>query len=437
MTALSGRLSLPEPREAEPALRWRAVRSGPFGVLDIGSTKVVALIGRVSGGETVSVLGLGWKRAQGVKAGAIVDLDAADKVIRSAVGEAENKAEHHLEHVTVTLACGSPESRLFNLQWPIGGRAVTPGDIHRLIEEGTRRAATEGRHIVHTLPLGFSLDETEGVIDPSGLCCETLGLKLHVIDVASSALRNLRQTLARADLALEAAVVAPLAAGLGVLTPDERELGATVVDMGGGITAIGIFIEGQIIHATQIPIGGQHVTNDIARLLSTSLDTAERLKTLYGNVEASPDDEREMLPVTVSGDDEPFAFERVPRRHLIEIIRPRLEETLELIKDRLDASGLTRDGASRVVLTGGACQLPGLRELAARILGRPVRLGRPMPLPGVPEENQGPGLAVAAGLLLWASGLDGGAGRLGREEFGRRRGGLIRRLVGALRERFA
>lgn len=434
MTDLSTRLSLPGSGAAEPPLRWRAPRSGAFGVLDIGSTKVVALIGRVNGGEVVNVAGLGWKRAQGVKAGAIVDLDAAERVIRSAVAEAENRAEYHLQEVTVTLACGSPESRLFNLQWPMGGREVGTQDIQRLIEEGTRRAVTEGRRIVHSLPLGFALDETEGVVDPRGLCCETLGLRLHVIDVAVSALRNLTQTLARADLSLEAAVAAPLAAGLGVLTPDERELGATVVDMGGGITAIGIFIEGQIIHATQIPIGGQHVTSDIARLLSTSLDTAERLKTLYGNVEASPDDEREMLPVTVSGE-EPFALERVPRRYLIDIIRPRLEETLELVKDRLDASGLTRDGASRVVLTGGACQLPGLRELAARILGRPVRLGRPMPLPGVPAESQGPGLAVAAGLLLWASGLDGTTARLGGGEFRQRRGGFFGRLAAALRER--
>jgi cell division protein FtsA len=434
MTALSSRFVLPE-AGGEPTLRWRAPRSGPFGVLDIGSTKVVCLIGQVAANGEIRVAGLGWKRAQGVKAGAIVDLDAAERMVRSAVAEAENRAEHRLQEVTVTLACGSPESRLFNLQWPIGGRAVSDHDIHRLIEEGARRAATEGRRIVHTLPLGFALDETEGVIDPRGLCCETLGLKLHVIDVALGALRNLTHTLGRADLSLEAGVAAPLAAGLGVLTPDERELGATVVDMGGGITAIGIFIEGQIIHAAQIPVGGQHVTGDIARLLSTSLDTAERLKTLYGNVEASPDDEREMLPVALAGED-PYAFEKIPRRHLIEIIRPRVEETLELVKDRLDASGLTRDGASRVVLTGGACQLPGLRELAARILGRPVRLGRPLPLAGVPEDRQGPGLAVAAGLLFWASGLDGGAGRPGGGEFRRPRGGLLRRLAGALRERF-
>ena len=158
-----------------------------------------------------------------------------------------------------------------------------------------------------------------------------------------------------------------MAAGLATLVADERELGATVIDMGGGTTGMAVFAEGQLLHTAQLPVGGVHVTNDLARMLSTPVAHAERLKTLYGNAQSCPDDEREMLPVPLVGEEE-HQIAKVPRSMVVNIIRPRLEETFEMVKERLDSSGLTRAAGTRVVLTGGACQLGGARELAGRIL---------------------------------------------------------------------
>lgn len=381
----------------------RLPRSGLFGVLDIGSTKIACLIGRPESDGQIRVVGFGWQRGRGVRGGGVTDLVEAERAIRAAVGQAEDMADTSLRSVTVNLSCGQPESRLFNVQWPVGGRTVSAGDVQRVVYEARARAYCEGRETIHALPLAFAVDETPDVQDPRGLFCETLTARLHIVDAATSALRNLGVCLARADLDIAELVSAPLASGLAVLVEDERTLGATVIDMGGGTTGMAVFGEGQILHTAMLPVGGLHVTNDLARLLSTPVAHAERLKTLYGSAHASPDDEREMLPVPLVGEED-RQIARVPRAMVVSIIRPRLEETFEMVKERLAATGLERVAGTRVVLTGGAAQLSGAREMAARILGRQVRLGRPHGLRGLPESASGPAFATAAGLLAWAAG---------------------------------
>jgi cell division protein FtsA len=383
--------------------RPRPVRSGPFGVLDIGSTKIACLIGRAESDGRLRALGFGWQKGRGIKSGGVVDLDEAEKAIRAAVGAAEDMADTRLKSVIVNLSCGQPESRLFNVQWPVDGRAVTADDVRRVVREARMRAVTEGRETIHSLPLNFSTDETAGVIDPRGLYCETLTAQLHVIDAGNTALRTLAACLSRCELEISALVSAPLASGLATLVGDERELGATVIDMGGGTTTMAVFAEGQLLHTAQLPIGGMHVTNDIARMLSTSVAHAERLKALYGNVQGSPDDDRELLPVPQVGEDE-HQIAKIPRSLLISVIRPRVEEIFELVKDRLETSGLGGAGGNRVVLTGGASQLGGVRELAAQMLERNVRLGKPNAMIGLPDSACAPNFATLAGLLGFAAG---------------------------------
>ncbi|MBW4091317.1 MAG: cell division protein FtsA [Proteobacteria bacterium] len=400
---MSQRLLPPPEAGADDPPRPRLGRSGPVGVLDIGSTKVVCLIGRQDADGRLRVLGFGWHRGKGVRGGGIVDLDQAERAIRAAVGQAEDMADTRLHRVTVNLTCGQPESRLLNVQWPVGGRAVEESDIRRVIAEGRARAEGDGRETIHAMPLTFSADETEGVADPRGLFCSTLTARLHIIDAATGALRSLGACVARCDLDIAEVVSAPMAAGLAVLMDDERELGATVIDMGGGTTGMAVFGEGQLLHTAQLPVGGGHVTNDVARLLSTPVAHAERLKALYGNAAGCTDDEREMLSVQLIGEED-HQHAKVPRSMLVSIIRPRIEETFELVKERLERSGLTRAAGNRVVLTGGACQLGGVRELAAHMLGKQVRLGRPSALRGLPDAAAGPAFATAAGLLAWAAG---------------------------------
>src|SRR3954470_8099594 len=355
------------PMQPDPPPRPRPLKAGPFGVLDVGSTKVSCLIGRVDGDGVIRVIGSGLQASRGVRAGGIVHLDAAEQAIRRALADAEEMASHRLRGVTVNLPCGQPESRLFNVQWPVGGRAVTEQDIRRVMQEGRHRAEVNGRETIHVLPLVFSVDETPGVADPRGLHCEQLSARLHVIDAGGTAIQNLMATLESCELDLLELVSAPMAAGLATLVEDERQLGATVIDMGGGTTGMAVFSEGQLLHTAYLPVGGGHVTNDIARVLSTPVSHAERLKTLYGNARASPDDEREMLPIPLVGEEE-HQIHCVPRSEVVRIVRPRLEETFEMVKDSLEKAGLAREAGNRVVLTGGASQLSGAREMAARIL---------------------------------------------------------------------
>jgi cell division protein FtsA len=412
--------------------RARPARLGVFGALDIGSTKITCMIGRSEPDGTRRILGFGWQKGRGIRNGAITDLDEAERAIRAAVGQAEDMADTRLRAVTVNLGCGQPESRLFNVQWPMGGREVNEDDIRQVVLEGRNRAESDGRDAIHTLPLSFSVDETMRVEDPRGLHCETLTARLHVIDAVSSALRNLHTCLVRCDLEIAELVSAPFASGLATLVEDERELGTTVIDMGGGSTSFAVFAEGQLLHTAQTLVGGIHVTNDIARLLSTPVAHAERLKTLYGSCQASPDDEREMLPVPLVGEEE-HQIARVPRSMVVSIIRPRLEEIFEIVKDRLENSGLSRMAGARVVLTGGACQLAGARELAAQILGKQVRLGRPVGLRGLPDAAAGPAFATGAGLLAWAAGE--GRSMQDIDLAMRRPSGPLKRFISFLKER--
>ncbi len=432
MNEMPRRIVPPTAEPMEPQARTRPRPSGAFGVLDIGTTKIVCIIGRMEADFSIRVLGFGWQKGRGVRAGGISDIEEAERAIRAAVGQAEDMAGTRLHAVTVNLSCGQPESRLFNVQLPVDGRAVTEHDIRRVLHEARARAVCDQREIIHALPLTFTADDMQGVTDPRGLHCETLTARLHVVDALSTALRTLGAAIARCDLDIAELVSAPMAAGLATLVEDERQLGATVLDMGGGTTGMAVFADGQLLHTSQLPVGGVHVTNDIARILSTPVAHAERLKTLYGSAQASPDDEREMLPVPLVGEEE-HQIAKVPRSMVVNIIRPRLEETFEMVKERLAGSGLGRIAGTRVVLTGGASQLSGAREMAARILGRTVRSGKPMALRDLPDSACGPAFATAVGLLAWTAGEGRSVVDLNPDL--ERPGGWVRRIVNFLRER--
>ena len=430
--SLTSDAPLPPPAQPEEPRRFRPRHSGPFGVLDIGTTKIVCVIGRVESDGSVRVLGFGWQKGRGVRGGGILDIEDAERAIRAAVGAAEEEAGTRLSKVTVNLSAGQPESRLFNVQWPVGGRAVTEHDIRRVLTEGRARAASENRSIIHALPLSFTADEALGVVDPRGLHCETLGARLHVVDAVTTALRTLDACLVRCDLEIADLVSAPLAAGMATLVEDERLLGATVLDMGGGTTGMAVFAEGSLQHTTQLPVGGVHVTNDLARGLSTPVASAERIKTLKGSALGSPEDDRDMVTVPLVGEEEHHVM-TVPRSMVVNIIKPRLEETFELVRDRLEASGMARAAGHRVVLTGGASQLSGAREMAQRVLGRQVRIGRPAPLRGLPDSAAGPAFATAVGLLAWCAGEGRTLHDIDLDQDRPR--GLFRRFVNFLRER--
>jgi cell division protein FtsA len=401
------RLSAPHESEpdsdAPPSRRARGkARAGLIAALDVGSTKIACMIGRIENDSSLRVLSAGLHRARGVRQGTIVDLEAAETAIRHAVAQAEELADTQLSGVVASLSCGQPASRQLNIQMQLGADAIQDADLRRVLMAGRERALATGRDVIHAVPMGYAVDGTQGISDPRGMYGQMFSARVHVVDAASSALRTFGACLARCDLEVEQMVASPYAAGLATLVDDERELGATVIDMGGGTTQIAIFAEGVLQHVDHVPVGGIHVTNDIARGLSTTVVHAERMKTLYGSVRASPSDDRDVLPVPMVGEDD-AQIARMPRSVLVGIIRPRLEETFELVRNRLEASGLKHVAGRRVVLTGGASGLIGVREMAAEMLEKQVRLGRPMAIRGQAESTSGPAFAACAGLLVWTA----------------------------------
>lgn len=434
MNEIPRRLLPQSPKASAPGdpPRGKPRQSGAFGVLDIGTSKITCAIGRSESDLSLRVIGFGWQKGRGVRAGAVIDIAEAERAIRAAVGQAEEEAGVRLRTVTVNLSCGQPRSQVLNLQAQIGGRAVVQADITRMLLDARNRMASEGRTLIHSLALDFAADDSEGLDDPRGLFCDTLSGRVHVIDAATTALRTLDACLARGDLEISELVAAPMASAQAVLDRDERQLGVTVLDMGGGTTGMAVYANGHLQYTAQLPLGGVHVTRDIANVLSTPPAHAERLKTMFGNAEGSPDDDREFLPVPQVGEEDE-QIHKVPRSMVVNIIKPRLEETFELVRQRLEQEGLGRAAGHRVVLTGGASQLSGMSDLAQRVLGRQVRIGRPVLPRGLPDAASGPAFATLIGLLDWAG---GNARPLHDIDFeAERPRGPFRRLVNFLRER--
>lgn len=386
-----------------------ARRSMTVSVLDVGSSKICCLIARLKPRDSealrkrthsVEVLGFASTRSRGIKSGVVVDLEEAEKAIRLAVDAAERMAEVTVGSLIVNLSCGRLRSETFSASVDIGG-AVAESDIQRLLSAGGVHAAIDGRVLLHSLPIGYSLDQNRGVHDPIGMLGETLGIDMHVVTADEAPLSNLELAINRCHLEIETVVATPYASGLAVLVDDEAELGVACIDMGGGTTTISVFHQGEFAHADAIAIGGQHVTLDIARGLSTNLADAERIKARHGSALMSPSDDKDILTIPPVGEDERDHPNTVPRSALTRIIRPRVEETLELTRDLLAKSGFAGQVGQRVVLTGGASQLTGLAEAARRILGRNVRVGRPLGVQGLPEAAKSPAFAAAVGLIIY------------------------------------
>jgi cell division protein FtsA len=229
----------------------------------------------------------------------------------------------------------------------------------------------------------------------------TLGVDLHVLTAEGSAARNLMLAVERCHLGIEAVIATPYASGLSTLVDDEADMGVAVVDLGGSTTSVGVFAGGHLVHADALAVGGMHVTMDIARGLTTRFACAERLKTLHGAAISSNSDERDMVAVDPIEGDEREVAQHVPKSHLVRIIKPRVEEILELVHDRLKEAGFAAQAGRRLVLTGGGSQLVGLPEAARRILRGQVRVGRPLGIKGLPEAAKGPAFSAAVGLLVY------------------------------------
>jgi cell division protein FtsA len=380
--------------------------------LDIGSTKVCCLIAQSSPAKhrpvgsdeqsVLRVLGVGHQASRGVKAGAIIDVDEAEKAIRLAVDAAERMSQRTISQVWVNISGGRPHSSSHSGAVKTVTGEVTDSDIAAVTRQALESVKPGKRTVLHVAPVQYQLDDAKGLKAPIGMFGETLGVELNVVTCEAAHMRNLALAIERCHLSVAGTVITPYAAAKSALADDEKALGVTLIDMGGATTGIAVFHNGSLAHSSIVLIGGQHITNDIARGLSTTIAHAERMKTLWGSAIPSLMDERETIAVPLLGERGVDTIHQVPRSMLTGIIRPRLEEIFEMVRDRLEEAGCGRLGAGRVVLTGGASQLSGVREVAAQWLDRQVRLGVPAQLQGAPDSARAPGFAVAAGLLTYA-----------------------------------
>lgn len=408
-----------------------------YAALDIGTSKVACFIARLDEMGQPHVIGIGHQSSEGVRAGLVADMEAVQRAVSAAVITAEQMAGEMIDRVIVNVAGPQLLSQTVGVALPLSGREITSADTDRLIAQAQTMAAEDSSNntteLLHTLPVQYMLDGQRGIREPLGMIGHTLQADYHLVSAAFGPVRTLETAVARCHLEVERLVATPLAGGLSCLVEDEMDLGCTLIDIGAGTTSIGIFFDGHMIFADGLPIGGIHITNDIARGLTTTYVHAERLKTLHGSAILSTMDEREIIDVPQVGEEAPEFANHLPKAQLIQIIQPRLEEMFEMIRARLVKSGMTEMAGRRVVLTGGTSQLPGIRDLAGKMLDKQVRLGRPLriarpyqgarsssaPLIGLAEATSGPAFATTAGLLVAAlqpdtldphTGLDHGSG---------------------------
>ena len=376
-----------------------AYRTGLIAALDVGSSKVVCLIGRAEPGS-LRVLGAALRESQGIRAGTITSLDLAEESIRDAVAAAENHADTRIQNVLLSVSCGSPTSVTSRAVMTIGGALVSDAHLRALIADGRSRCGLDGYDILQAETTSYVVDEARGVRNPSGMFCQRIGVAMHAVAVKPSPLQNLKLAVERCHLNVAGALFSAAASGQAVLTEDEKQLGATVIDMGGGVTSVAVFLEGHLVYADVIPLGGQQVTADLARMLAAPLSAAERTKTLFGAALGDLEAGADVVSVAQMGEDGEENALRVPRSMLTRIIQARLEEIFTEVQTRLRASGYDVAAGRRAVLTGGAAQLTGTRELAARLLNKQVRIGRPQSFAGLPAASAGPDYATAIGLLM-------------------------------------
>jgi len=378
--------------------------------LDVGTSKIACLIARLKPspsnealrGRTHAVELIGYSQIQsrGVKAGAVVDLAECEKAVRQAVALAERMAKLRVEAVLLSVSGGRLAGQLVEAAADIRGGSVTASEISRITSAGMHHATGEGRTVLHALPVGYALDGVKGIRDARGMVARQFGVDMNVVTADATVAKNLMLVVERCHINVEAVAASPYVAGLSVLTDDEADLGAAVVEMGAGSTTIATYSGGRFVHASGFALGGQHITMDLARGIGACIADAERIKTLYGTVLTGGSDTRELMSVPTAGD-ERDAPQIVSRATIANIVRHRAEEIFEMVRDRLADSPFAAEPRARVVLSGGAAQLTGTVELATRILNRPVRIGRPLGFGRLPNEAKGASFAVPTGLLVY------------------------------------
>ncbi len=382
-----------------------------FGAVNVGSFRISAMVMGLSETGEMIVLGSGHRQSQGIKRGYVTDMAAATYAIRDAVERAEKNAGTSVSSVWVGCSGAGLASQIAKVEIDIGGRRIEEEDIEQLLLVARDNIQPDGRMVLHAQPAHYTLDGAHGVANPKGLHAERLGVDVHVMLADGAPVRNLIEAVQNAHLEVESVVAAPIAAGHACLTPEERELGTALVEIGGDVTNVSVYAAGMLLGLKAIPLGSTDITDAVASAFGIRRFQAERLKCVSGSAIASPTDHREMIPVygpgesgeagsTARGADDK---NRIPRAELVSVVTENLAKLTDEIGKALKEMGFSGSRGSQVVLTGGGAELAGLAEFAQSALGRPARIGKTPTLRGLPEAHATPGFATLAGLCLYAA----------------------------------
>ena len=400
-------------------LSRRRTSRRPFAVLDIGSSKICCMIGEIDKLGTLTLLGQGTHASAGMRAGEVTVLSDFSDAIGHCVQSAERAAGLAITSVSVVLPGGSPRSAFGTQSITLSDSTVSRRDVRRLLDRCGAQALDPALQLMQLHPLHYSLDEMRGVADPTGMRGRTLSVDFLTVCATRTSLTNIIEALAMNHLGAERFIHAGYAAGLACLGDEERELGSTVIDLGGGTSSAAIFMDGKLIYIDTVPVGGQHVSTDIARILSTPLGEAERLKAVHGSITpvdamaSAPSPVRQAVELGRSdnitlpgfGDVIEAGGKTIERSLLSAVIKPRIEEIVELLMDRMRAGRMEYAAGNRFVLTGGGSQMTGIADFCAQLAGRNVILGQPRGVSNLAVEETSRSSAAAIGALIHVSRL--------------------------------
>jgi len=367
--------------------------------LDIGTSKIAALVGEVKDDERIEVIGIGMHVSRGLKKGVVVDIESTVQSIQRAVEEAELMAGCEIHSVHAGIAGSHIRSLNSHGITAIKEREVSQADVDRCIDAARAVAIPADQKILHILPQEFIIDDQEGIREPIGMCGVRLEARVHMVTGAVSAAQNIVKCIRRCGLEVDDLVLEQLSSSYAVLGEDEKELGVALVDIGGGTTDLAVFTDGAIRHTAVIPIAGDQVTNDIAVALRTPTQYAEQIKIKYACALTQLAGSSETIEVPSIGE---RPARRLARQTLAEVVEPRYEELLSLLQAELRRSGFEDLVAGGVVMTGGSSKMEGLIELAEEVFHMPVRLGSPQHVIGLQEVTSNPIYATGVGLLMYA-----------------------------------
>lgn len=379
----------------------RAARDDLITALDIGSSRVSCAIAELDSEGTLQLVGMGHQTSLGIKQGIITNMEQVESSISKAVMHAEKTAGHTIKNVYVNVPSPHVTSQGVDVEMQINGSEVSEADVAHLLKQAYGTMSTANQEIIHAIPSSYYIDGSRGIKDPRGMIGNILGAKIHLVTANLGPLRNLIACVERCHLNVSGVVASSFAAGLGVLDEDEIELGSVVVDLGSSNTGIAVFCEGSLLNLGDIPLGGSLISKDLSRGLSTPIAYAERIKCLYGSATMASTLERENIMMPIIGE-RSSSGGQVSRSTLTRIIKPRVEEIFEMIRDYFDKIGLDKIPGCRVVLCGGGSLMAGINEIAQATLNKPVRTGTPLHIAGLDEEQTVPYLATCLGILSYA-----------------------------------